>query len=51
MLALKPWIDLELPESIDTALTDVCFFSSRLIHCLCQFGRSEHKSVGSSGAR
>ena len=27
VLALKPWINLELPESVDTALADVGFFA------------------------
>jgi len=35
VLALKPWIDLDLPESIDTALTDVCF------SLFCQFTHNQ----------
>ena len=35
VLALKPWIDLELPETVDTALTKVCFLSVNYWSLLC----------------
>ena len=35
MLALKPWIGLELPQSVDTALSHVRFFRFCLVVLVC----------------